>query len=129
VDAAASAPGDELDVVVDTSGAPDAAPAAARLLRRGGRLVLVGTAGAGTVVRFGDDDLVRRELEVVGSLSYTADDWREALRMVTAHEIDLERVATHRFPIDEYVAALEMFTSRREAVGRILLRHADGGAR
>jgi len=74
-------------------------------------------------VRFGDDELVRRELEVSGSLSYSAADWSEALRLVASHEIDLDKVITHRFPIEEYEAAFALFHERREPVGRIVLHH------
>ena len=127
VDALASdAPVDSrADVVIETSGMPAAVATATRAARAGGRIVLVGTGGVGSSVAFADDELVRRELTVMGSLSYTASDWRVALELAGSGAVDLQRVVTHRYPLADYAAALRRFEERDEAVGRILLVHEE----
>jgi L-iditol 2-dehydrogenase len=112
-----------VDVTVETSGAEEALRTAITATRRGGRLALVGTGGEGTSITFRDDEIVRRELDIVGSLSYTSDDWMTSLRLITQAAIDVTPVITHRFPIDDYERALRLFEERTEPVGRILLAH------
>jgi len=111
------------DVVMETSGAPTAARTAVRAARRGGRVVLLGTGGEGTTITFHDDEIVRRQLDIVGSLSYTAVAWMTSLRLVAETAIDVRPVITHRFSAADYKAALRLFEDRTEAVGRIVLSH------
>jgi 2-desacetyl-2-hydroxyethyl bacteriochlorophyllide A dehydrogenase len=117
------APDEPADVTVETSGSPAALRTAIAATRRGGRVVLLGTAGKGASITFQDDEIVRRELDVVGSLSYTAAAWTTSLDLVVDVKIDVGSVITHRFAISDYEAALRMFEDRTEPVGRIVLSH------
>jgi 2-desacetyl-2-hydroxyethyl bacteriochlorophyllide A dehydrogenase len=117
------APAEPADVTVETSGDPAALRTAITATRRGGRVVLFGTAGAGASITFHDDEIVRRELDVVGSLSYTAAAWTTSLNLVAGAKIDVGSVITHRFAINDYEAALRVFEDRTEPVGRIVLSH------
>ena len=58
-----------LDVVVETAGAADAVELATRLVRPGGRVVLLGIAGEGITVELPADRIVIGDVHVIGSFS------------------------------------------------------------
>jgi 2-desacetyl-2-hydroxyethyl bacteriochlorophyllide A dehydrogenase len=115
--------GEAADVTLETSGAPEALRTAVAATRRGGRVVLLGTGGEGTALTFHDDEIVRRELDVLGSLSSTAGSWETSLRLIADGAVDVGLVITHRFPIARYETAMHVFDERTEPVGRIILEH------
>ncbi len=123
VHAAGSFSAEPADVTLETSGAPDAIRTAVTATRRGGRIVLLGTGGEGTSMTFHDDEILRRELDVVGSLSYTSAAWTASLQLMAEAAVDVGPVITHRFPIADYETALRVFEERTEPVGRIILAH------
>ena len=59
--------GDGLDVVIEAAGSPDAMDLATRLVRRGGRVVLLGIAGDDKILELPADRIVFGDMEVYGS--------------------------------------------------------------
>ncbi|TVQ29747.1 MAG: zinc-binding dehydrogenase [Geminicoccaceae bacterium] len=105
-----------VDMCVNFTGGDTYVPSL-RTLRRGGRLVTCGaTAGFDpkTDLRF----IWVRELEVLGSNSYSQDDVERALAHVASGKLDPVIGAT--FPLHE-LAAAETLMERRDFVGKIVL--------
>ncbi len=113
-----------LDLVLETAGAVPAVELATRIVRVGGRVILVGTVGEGRMLQLPSDRFVRKDMEVIGSLSYTSAAWRRTVEILQEGELDLERVITHRFGLPDFRSAIELMRNRQGSVAKILLEHA-----
>jgi 2-desacetyl-2-hydroxyethyl bacteriochlorophyllide A dehydrogenase len=98
---------DRFDVVVEAAGAPAAILTAVRAARRGGRVVLLGYAGAGVTVPLPVDDLVNDDLTIATSFGYSARAWERVVALLNAGAIEPSRIVTHRFPLEDHAAAFE----------------------
>jgi 2-desacetyl-2-hydroxyethyl bacteriochlorophyllide A dehydrogenase len=98
---------DGVDLVVETAGtvaAVELALGRVGFVRPGGRVVLTGLPhGPATVEPFW---LVRREIDVLGSMIYR-DEFSEAIALLAAGIVRVDRLVTHRFPLESITAALE----------------------
>jgi threonine dehydrogenase-like Zn-dependent dehydrogenase len=115
--------GEGLDVVVETAGAVPAVELATRVVRPGGRVILLGIAGEGKTLGLPADRIVLRDIELIGSVSYTSAVWGRMMRLVEGGLLDLEPLVTHRFPTREFEAAFELMDRREGTVAKILLEH------
>jgi L-iditol 2-dehydrogenase len=115
--------GGGLDVVVETAGAVPAVEVAMRIVRPGGRVILLGIAGEGKELQLPADWIVLRDIELIGSVSYTSAVWGRMMRLVEGASLDLEPLVTHRFPAGEFEAAFELMDLREGTVAKILLEH------
>jgi 2-desacetyl-2-hydroxyethyl bacteriochlorophyllide A dehydrogenase len=115
--------GDGLDLVVETAGAVPAVELATRIVRPGGRVILLGIAGEGRMLELPADRVVLQDIELIGAVSYTSAVWGRMLRLVERGSLDLEPLVTHRFPAPEFKAAFELMDRREGTVAKILLEH------
>jgi 2-desacetyl-2-hydroxyethyl bacteriochlorophyllide A dehydrogenase len=113
----------ELDLVVETAGAPAAISLATELCRPGGRAVLLGIAGEGRTLTLPADLLVGKDLALIGSIAYPAAVWSRVVALVTDRVVDLDPIVTHRFPVSEFEAAVRLMDDRRGIVAKIVLEH------
>jgi D-arabinose 1-dehydrogenase-like Zn-dependent alcohol dehydrogenase len=108
--------------VLDTVGAPATIAAADRLVRPGGRIVVVGYA-VGRSLELPTARIVLDEVQVVGSRYARRSEMEQAIRLVADGRV---RMVVDRVlelgQADEALAALE----RGEVTGRLVLRIADG---
>jgi (R,R)-butanediol dehydrogenase/meso-butanediol dehydrogenase/diacetyl reductase len=115
-----------VDVVVEASGAPPSPALAQRLVRRGGRVVLVGIQSAPREVELAD--LVLREVDVVATNAHVCgDDLPEALALLATTDLGafaLERVVALRDVLDDGLEAL----AERRAGGKVVARMPRSGA-
>ena len=119
-----------LDLVIETAGAPAAIELATRLVRAGGRVVLLGLpgegqAGAGATaagrITFGD-------MEVLGSFSYTTAVWTRVVDLLARGAVDFEPLVTHTFPAERFGEAFALMDARVGVVAKVLLTHATASA-
>ena len=110
----AQAPARPFDLVVEAAGTPSAIEHALRLARRGGRVVLLGLAGTGARATFPIDDVVNNDLVIAASFGYTSAAWADVTALLSARQLRLRPLITHRFPLSAHAAAYHA------------LRHADG---
>jgi 2-desacetyl-2-hydroxyethyl bacteriochlorophyllide A dehydrogenase len=115
--------GGGLDVVVETAGAVPAVELATRIVRPGGRVIVLGISGEGKELQLPADWIVLRDIELIGSVSYTSAVWGRMMRLVEGASLDLEPLVTHRFPAGEFEAAFELMDLREGTVAKILLEH------
>ena len=95
-----------VDVVIECSGAFEAVDAGLRLLRKGGRMILVAFT-PGRAVPMDLDLVVQRELAVVASRGKRPSCFRVALDLLETGRVLTSRLVSHRFPIDAYAEAFE----------------------
>jgi len=113
----------ELDLVVETAGAPAAVSLATNLCRPGGRAVLLGIAGEGRSLTLPSDLLMSRELTLIGSLAYPTAVWSQVVGLLSGRLIDLDPIVTHRFPAAEFEDAIRLMDDRQGIVAKIVLEH------
>jgi L-iditol 2-dehydrogenase len=102
-----------LDVVFECSGDAEAIGQAVRLLKPGGRLVLIGIPEMDEVV-FPVHELRRNEITIV-NVRRQAHCTRRAIDLIERRSIDLDSLVTHRFELDETQKAFDL-----------VARYADG---
>src|SRR6266568_1888543 len=86
-----------VDLLVETAGTGAAVEQAVELVRPGGRLVLTGLPHEPSIVGF--FGVVRRELTIIGSMIYQQE-FPEAVRLLSAGVVKVDRLVTHRFPLE-----------------------------
>ena len=110
---------------IETAGAVPAVELATRLVREGGRVVLLGIAGAGrTLESLPADRIALRDLELIGSVGYTSAAWGRLVGLLADRRVDLSPIVTHRFPLEDFEQAFELMENREGIVAKIVLEHA-----
>ena len=105
--------GRRFPTVIEASGSAASMAAALDLVDKGGRVLVIGDyaeARAG----FAWNELLHAEWTLVGS-NASADAWPEAVRLAR-DGFPLERLVTHRFPAEQFEAAVAAARSCREAI-------------
>jgi L-iditol 2-dehydrogenase len=106
------------DAAIDCSGRVEAVAQAIEVLRKGGRLVLLGLVAhpAGSLILL---DVTRKELEIRGSWlnPYT---FPEAIELADDHQDVLRALSTEVFALDDIVAAFQRAATL--AVNRVIVR-------
>lgn len=93
----------EPDVLLECSGVPAAAAQAIRRVGRAGRVVLVGMGGDELPLPLAH--VQNSEIEVTGTFRY-ANTWPVAIELAASGEVDLDRLVTHRFTLEQAEEAL-----------------------
>jgi L-iditol 2-dehydrogenase len=115
--------GTGLDLVVETAGAAAAVDLATQLVRPGGRVVLLGIAGAGRMLEIPADRIMFADMDVIGSCSYPTSSWSSVVRLLEHALVDLEPIVTHRFPAAQFADAFALLEERQGMVAKVLLEH------
>jgi 2-desacetyl-2-hydroxyethyl bacteriochlorophyllide A dehydrogenase len=115
--------GGGLDVVIETAGAVAAVELATRLVRPGGRVVLLGIAGEGKTLELAPDRIVLDDINVIGSCSYTTAAWGRVVALLERGVVDFEPLVTHRFPAARFEDAFALMDRREGVIAKVLLEH------
>ena len=100
------------DCVIDCSGAPDAINQGLGLLARGGKFIALGIARE-EMIPFRFNTGVLGVLKMIFSATSSHDSWIRALGILGRNRERIERIITHRFPLDEWEKAYRMLESRK----------------
>jgi propanol-preferring alcohol dehydrogenase len=100
-----------LDAAIDCSGQPAAQNMALDSTRRLGRVAFIGEARETAI--HPSDQLIRKQLTLIGSWYFNIAEYEEIVDILVKKKIDLERLATHRFSIDEAETAFRLFDERK----------------
>jgi L-iditol 2-dehydrogenase len=109
--------GFEPDVLLECSGIPAAAGEAIRSVARAGRVVLVGMGGDEIPLPLAH--VQSYEIEVTGTFRY-ANTWPTAIDLAASREVDLDRLVTHRFGLDQAEQALTASVRDETAVKAVV---------
>jgi L-iditol 2-dehydrogenase len=107
----AFAGGSGVHAAIDCSGHPTGQNMALDSTRRLGRVAFIGESRE-TAIR-PSDQLIRKQLTLIGSWYFNIAEYEEIVDTLVGKNIDLERLATHRFAIDEAENAFRMFDERK----------------
>ncbi len=127
VDASASDPVDALrditqgrgvDLAIDCSGSSVARSAAVRAAKRWGTVCFVGEGGDVTIDV--SRDMIRKQLSIIGSWTFSAFGQAECARFVAERKIPLEKIFTHRYTLDQAVDAYRLFDTQTTGKGVFL---------
>ena len=100
-----------LDAGIDCSGHPAGQNMALDSVRRLGTVAFVGELRETTIRP--SDQLIRKQLTLIGSWYFNIAEYQEIVDILVAKKINLERLATHRFSIDEAETAFKLFDERK----------------
>jgi threonine dehydrogenase-like Zn-dependent dehydrogenase len=120
--------GEAYDLVVEAAGSADGVVTAVAGARRGGTVVQLGLAGHGVTAPIPVDDIVDRDLTILGSFSYTSSAWRDVVDLVNAGRLHPAFAVTHRFALDSWAAAIETLRGTPGPRGKVLLTVSEAQA-
>ena len=100
---------------IDCSGAAPARAQAVRSTRTWGTCCFVGEGG--TVELAVSPDILRRQLTIIGSWTFSSVGQADCARYVADRGIDLEQLFTHRFALDQANDAYELFDQQTTGKG------------
>ncbi len=109
------------DVVIEAVGTVATYLLALQLARGGGTVNFFGGLPSGTVVEMSSDMLHYQELTLVGTSSFSPDDYENALKMIAAGRIDVKRLISHRFTALEGVMAAIDLTLDKKGLKKVVI--------
>lgn len=108
-----------VDMAIDCSGSPQARLQAVRATRTWGTVCFVGEGS--NVTLDVSQDMLRKQLTLIGSWTFSTLGQRECAEFIAEREIDLDRIFTHRFGLDEAESAYRLFDTQTTGKGVFLL--------
>ncbi|EZQ10866.1 MULTISPECIES: zinc-dependent dehydrogenase [Acidianus] len=97
-----------VDVAIIASGSPTAIVSGLRSVRKGGRVLLFGVPYKGTVLDYDVSDLLNNEISIISSNAGIEEDMIEALRLISTKKVQVEKLITHRFKLEEFNEAIRI---------------------
>ncbi len=107
--------GEGVDLALDCSGAADARVAAVRGTRTWGTVCFVGEGG--TVTLDVSQDLIRKQLTLIASWTFSAVGQADCAGFVVDRGIAVDRLFTHRFALDQAAEAYRLFDTQTTGKG------------
>jgi threonine dehydrogenase-like Zn-dependent dehydrogenase len=108
-----------VDLALDCSGAEAARAAAIRATRTWGTVCFVGEGGSVTIDV--SRDMIRKQLTVIGSWTFSSVIQGECARFIADRGIDVERLFTQRYALDGAAEAYRLFDTQTTGKGVFLL--------
>ena len=102
--------GDGPPLVIETSGETAVLPQAVDLVSAAGRVVVVGMSSGDAPIRPGA--FPEKEIDVIGSSCATAEDFLNAVRLVSANRASLAALFSHHFPLTRAADAFKFAMNR-----------------
>ncbi len=106
LDATRTEDGDGVDIAIECSGAVETLADCLRLVRKGGRVTLVGFYGGPAGIPA--QQAVDGELSLIGSRGKRPSSFRRAVQLLGEGRVDTARLITHSFPLAAWEEALEI---------------------
>ncbi|MEM0364139.1 MAG: zinc-dependent dehydrogenase [Candidatus Nitrosocaldus sp.] len=96
-----------VDIAIVATGNVNAVHTALRMVRRGGKVVIFGVPSKGTIIQLDLNHLFNNEIKMVPSLAASDHDTMAAFNLIASRRIDIARIITHRFRLDDAINAIE----------------------
>jgi L-iditol 2-dehydrogenase len=107
------------EVAFECSGAAEAVGQCAEMLRRGGRVAVIGIPLEDARIPL--QRIVLDEIDVVG-VRAAAGEMPQAIALVAAGRIRLRELITHRFALEDFAEAYRTFTERTDGALKVIVR-------
>jgi len=108
------------DLVIEATNRPAGAVTALGLARRGGAVLLLGISGAGRPA-VDPDVITLGQLRVQGVFASSPAAWRWMVSLYGSGQFDPSPLVTHRFPLGETTAALDVLAERASGALKVLV--------
>jgi len=109
--------GEGVDLAMDTTGHPGARIAAVRSAKTWGTVCFVGEGGDVTINV--SPDMLRKQLTIIGSWTFSAMGQAECARFIVDNGIKLEKIFSHRWKLDQASEAYRVFDTQSTGKGVI----------
>jgi len=103
---------------LDASSSPEARAQAVRCVRTWGKACFVGEGG--TVTLDVSNDLLRRQVTLIGSWTFSSVGQAECARYVADRKIDVDALFTHRWKLEQAEEAYRLFDTQTTGKGVFL---------
>ena len=103
------------DLTLDTSGAPSARASAVRATKTWGTCCFVGERDSVTLDV--SDDMLRRQLTLIASWTFSTVGQAECARFVVDRKIDVDSLFTHRWRLNQAAEAYRLFAAQTTGKG------------
>jgi threonine dehydrogenase-like Zn-dependent dehydrogenase len=113
------------DLAVEAAGSVEAAAIAVAAARRGGTVLLIGLPPHGQTVALAVDDMVNKDLAILGSFSYTAAAWRDVVGLLNTGLIRPGFLITHRFGLADWEQAIACLRGGDGPRGKVVLQISE----
>jgi L-iditol 2-dehydrogenase len=107
------------EVALECSGDPAALGHCAAMLRKGGRVAVIGIPMEDARIPL--QRIVLDEIEVVG-VRAAAGEMPQAIALAAAGRVRLGELITHRFALDDFREAYDTFVERRDGALKVIVR-------
>jgi threonine dehydrogenase-like Zn-dependent dehydrogenase len=107
------------DLALDTSGQPDGRAAAVRGAKVWGTVCFVGE-GKNVTIDV-SPDMLRKQLTIIGSWTFSWQGQADCARFVIERKVDVERLFTHRWKLEEAEEAYRVFDTQVTGKGVFLM--------
>lgn len=95
------------DLVVDVTGSPAAFPVSVNLVKKQGTVVCGGTPGRTVTAPLAMEKIALDEIRLQGVYSSTFDSIACAIRLIESRKYPIEKMVTHRFPLEQAEQAVK----------------------
>jgi threonine dehydrogenase-like Zn-dependent dehydrogenase len=102
-----------LDCVFEATGVPHTISQGLRLVKNGGKVVVIGIHSGDA--SFDPIDLVRRRKSLIGAYAFDKDTWKRALALMSTGRIDIAPIITHHLPLSRGEEGFKLAASRKAA--------------
>ena len=114
-----------VDKAVDCSGSPEAHRLCIDAVRRCGDVAFVGECADETAIRV-SRDMIRKGIRLIGSWHYNRADFLRLMATIRAVPEQLERLISHRFPLEKVAEAWALQTTGE--CGKVILKPWEGSS-
>jgi D-arabinitol dehydrogenase (NADP+) len=108
------------DVIIDATGAASITEESLRYAKFGAKIIVYGVCDEKDTIKLSPYDIFRRELKIFGSFAQTHC-FDRALKYLEHRRVKVDRLVTHVFGLEDYGKAMEVLTSRHEAI-KVLIK-------
>lgn len=109
------------DIVIEAAGSAATVLVAVAQAIRGGVVVLLGYPGDGVTTPVAVDDVINKDLIIVGSFAYTSSTWREVVALLNSGRVSFDFLITHRFAFADWERAIEALRGAQGARAKVML--------
>jgi L-iditol 2-dehydrogenase len=109
-----------VDEAFESSGAAGTLIQAIRMVKKGGRISLLGVPSDKVQEAIPFKYLVHNEIMIIGSRADPNTMWR-VMGMIASGSLNVRDLITHQFPIERYKEALDIFINRKENAVKVII--------
>jgi L-iditol 2-dehydrogenase len=109
-----------VDEAFESSGAAGTLIQAIRMVKKGGKVSLLGVPSDKVQEPIPFKYIVHNEIMIIGSRADPNTMWR-AMGMIASGSLNVKDLITHQIPIERYVEAMDIFINRKENAVKVII--------